>query len=803
MLNPFEPFQTEKNVPMLARLGMPNRRRSERFDVALPIWLKDGHGGERTLTTNVSSHGLAVVSTRARPLRQYVELEIALPQPRENITVTAVVARHASFVESNGHHSAGLGLDFFLFDARAKNSWQDFLHRLRTEGTDFVPGDEDEAPAGPSAPSMAAPDEAAPEGEDEDDRPTFIIKPRDLGRLWAFFRGELTKGRVRIETPVEKAIGAPVELLVVHPGSKAEWSLDGVVADTRPQKRAGRPVLEIDLVGIDPTTKTQFRNFVATGHGMIEEEIDMAEEPSVAPKPEPPRLESVVIDLDSLDDGDLERLPSDLHDLPPRFVTPSPSSASGLVSAEMPAGFDEDEDPTVAAMGGEASLGEESKLRAPSTPVLIVAPPLPIDKVEEAVDRLDDATPFTPVPVAPSMRNVFASFFEEAAEASVVAEPPPRLEAEPLSADAPPPPIVALGARQLEALRGPDDEDDDVGFDEERTAPGRPIPREPTKPKAGPPPLPPTEPMPQARPPHQASGAAGRPPSKPPGPAPLPAAARPAVRAAEPVRVVPAPASAIPVAPETSSPPPRAPQQPARPELPDWVVPRSTALAPPAVTPAAAPHVEELKVVRGAPMKPTVGPYREPTPSPPPPPGQPDPQPRGAGQMFDYEEGSSPEVPELAVKMDPRGPPPPPTPRKPPPPPPAPRRAAPPRNPVERDVVGHKNMSTAGDDPDLDRSIGLARARVVRSPHSVTACYRLSMLLMRRGDENQLDEALDSLKKVMTLEPNHPGAHHKIAELLARRGDYGLAAEHLSRARRLGYRIDPDLERIVSEGAKR
>ncbi|MCK6545911.1 tetratricopeptide repeat protein, partial [Myxococcota bacterium] len=114
----------------------------------------------------------------------------------------------------------------------------------------------------------------------------------------------------------------------------------------------------------------------------------------------------------------------------------------------------------------------------------------------------------------------------------------------------------------------------------------------------------------------------------------------------------------------------------------------------------------------------------------------------------------------------------------------------------------HHSMSTESSNPNLDRDVALARARVVRSPNSVTACFRLGALLVKRGDRDRWDEALTTLKRVMELEPNHPGAHHALAEALARRGDYAGAAEHLARARRLGYRIDPVLEREIAEGRR-
>ena len=52
------------------------------------------------------------------------------------------------------------------------------------------------------------------------------------------------------------------------------------------------------------------------------------------------------------------------------------------------------------------------------------------------------------------------------------------------------------------------------------------------------------------------------------------------------------------------------------------------------------------------------------------------------------------------------------------------------------------------------------------------------------------------------MEPNHPGGHHKLAEVYADQGDFTLAAAHLSRARRHGYRNNTELEQRVSAGVR-
>jgi hypothetical protein len=135
---------------------------------------------------------------------------------------------------------------------------------------------------------------------------------------------------------------------------------------------------------------------------------------------------------------------------------------------------------------------------------------------------------------------------------------------------------------------------------------------------------------------------------------------------------------------------------------------------------------------------------------------------------------------------------------------PAPRAGRPSRGVASEGApqARHRAMSTAGADPALDRDIALARARVVRSPGSVTACYQLGRLLLRRDSDDSLSEATEQLQRAVELEPSHPGAHLAAAELAVRQGRFDTAAEHLQRARRLGYRIDERLERLVAEGRR-
>ena len=300
--------------------------------MSLPVVIKGGRHLEKTLTANVSAHGVAVFSERELPLRQYVELELTLPNGNK-INATAMVVRNEPALSDRaGLTHPGIAFDFYLLDAIGRASWWAYVAQLGggvsppapVDYGDRMPGlesahetlgyskDRDADPLGidlphpsdseargravsvepqrlPSdamrplsgggkartakgrPPSFGAPTVSAapnqPKHDSSDDgTATFIVNPRDQGRLWAFFRGELAQGRVKIESPVVRPVGTPVELLVVHPKTEAEWSLWGEVFAVHPRGRGNDPMLEIRMGRQDQQAVERFRRFIATGH---------------------------------------------------------------------------------------------------------------------------------------------------------------------------------------------------------------------------------------------------------------------------------------------------------------------------------------------------------------------------------------------------------------------------------------------------------------------------------------------------------------------------------------------------------
>lgn len=384
------------------------RRRSTRVPVSLPVWLKDAQGGERTETLDVSAHGMLVRTDRLRAARQYLELEVTLPSA-ERVALTAMVARAVP--------EFGAALDFFTLESDAKGRWQNFL-KAAAEGEERL------APS-PSSSSLSevevavdldglsdAPEPRAPPRAPSAPAPTFMVKPRDLGRLWAFYRGELARCALRLESPVRTELGLRVEILVVHPRSGEEWPFQGEVVRCE-AGRGGQLLLDVALVGIDTRARAEFRSFVSTGQVAphFEEEVSGEE-----------RLPSVMVDLDDLEleSTDNQRPPA-LEDLelevtdnqrPPALEDPELEVTDNQRSPAAPLALDQDasEEETVVS-----DPPRNPSVVPTAAPPSVVSPPPP--------PRMGEVIPSGATQVPPT--SLFASFFAEAAAAEQASAPAP------------------------------------------------------------------------------------------------------------------------------------------------------------------------------------------------------------------------------------------------------------------------------------------------------------------------------------------------------------------------------------------
>ena len=680
---------------------MENRRRSTRRRLSLPIWLKDARGGEHSITLDVSAHGVSILTQGPRPLRQYVELEVKLPDNEGAIAVTGMVARNEPAVDpTTGRALNRMGLDFFLFDTESRSRWQSFLRKSL---------DEDESDR-PVPREEVIPDEHRVADHDAD-VPVFLIRPRDMTRLWKFFRGELARSQVRIESAVLKAPGTVVELMVVHPGSGEEWILDGEVLTAGRSRRTDQFTLEIGLPGLDSVLREAFRSFVASGYGQIQEEVSLSGygPPKIDDEGEPDRIESVVVDFEELET------------------------------------VGEYEEPTLSAKGDDG--------------------PGPVAKPSNAVtDVMDQPL----LPGSTGENSVFASFFVEAAEAAVAESDLPRTARSPSSPPPLPPgsqtpsvpPPSSLQARSASVPPPlPDESEDSVRA--LRSARARspsippPLPEDSEGPlrssgsfRARSPSIPPPLPEDSERPLRSSGSLRARSPSIPP---PLPEDSERPLRSSGSFRA------------RSPSIPPPLPEDSE--ELPRFSgSPRARAASIPPPLPDDSDLHPTLPLPRSSPTL---------NAAPPPP--------RTPSTPFDGIDVPDSLPPRAAVEVD--------------------RRRSDRTFGIRIEPLA-RSRSQSSLELGLEQEIAVARTRVLQRPDDLSASLVLSELLTARGDYRLVDEAIDVVRRAAAVSPNHPVAHHRLAELFARKGDYTLAREHLGQAKRLGFSVDPDLERVVCSGVR-
>lgn len=753
------------------------------------MWLKDAHGGERTRTIDVSAHGVLLPTHRALALRQYVELEITLPT-EERVALTAMVSRI---------FGTGAALDFFTIDSEAQKRWQAFLSSVPREGPAFAP---------PIVP-----------GAGEGLVPTFMLKPGDLTQLWSFYRGPLARGTLRLESPVRTPEGAAVEVVVVHPQSRVEWGFAATVQTAEVSSR-GQPLLDVVLDDVDTRVRADFRAFVASGSlplrldpasGQLSRDpsevvdIDDLEEESISEISVEARPAEVLFDeADSLiaDDDDTRSemlpalIPQDegwLLDVETRryldALDPGRRNAFHVPSLEL-------ESPDV--MDARPSGTTPSPFDADVAP--LEAPPPPPHSAEEATT--DEPSPFGEEPTrAADLRGAHVptgdepALFEAAAaptgdelsplfdvapptvgeidqEEQVTGEASPHFPDEPTGTDDH---LLAVAQRLAEEGEGEDFQDaeeetrtstaleaaDHVeGIEEiDSVDPSVPDPDHPVTPE--PSPLAAldaddvadfieSESLPGFGEEEEETMVAG----------PVPGLL------AEPELVVPprpfetffaeAEAAAADASPFDSPPTPVSPSISNGERRRRRSAGRNSVV----VTPAPTPDSGISSLSAAPPPKKTQGTWLDAHPS-------------AASPNPEAQDG-------LRIIPRVRG------------------RAA-----DEIGAVAHQPVSAARADAELDRQLGLARARVVRRPDDPESVAELAdLLLLARSRSELLGETIDILERLLTLRPEVTETHARLAELKARAGRYREAQLHLGEAEALGVDVDPDLARVVSLGSQ-
>ncbi|MEW5853325.1 MAG: PilZ domain-containing protein [Myxococcota bacterium] len=348
---------------MVSTHSRTEQRRSRRYRTPLVVDLHAAGRMQRHMATDVGRHGLFVVSADPPPERHIVKLTLHLP--RGAVEATACVSRR---LVAEGGREGGMGLQFFVISSDAKRRWDEFVSGL--EGGAAVSG-------------LPAP---ATDGEES----LFFIKLKDETRLQEFYEKELEQGAMTLQTPVLRAVGTTVSLVVVHPLSSNEFTLRGMVAEVQAERpRSMRIVFD----GLDDGRRRAFLRFMETG-----------ESPALPPPPPPPDVEPPVVH--GMPEYELDLGDDDIIDVDERF------------SWEMA------NEPAVPVVMGQEILEELPALDPPHSSVdslppeiaAAVVPPLPEEPPLEEDAREPTDPPSTQIEDA------------EVVEATADTQPPPTAE---------------------------------------------------------------------------------------------------------------------------------------------------------------------------------------------------------------------------------------------------------------------------------------------------------------------------------------------------------------------------------------
>lgn len=215
------------------------RRRYPRLPCTVQVQLKDRRNTAELISTDVSRHGAFVVTDSPRPERELVQLSFQLPD-EGSVEVLGMVARQVRADEVEDDEQPGMGIDFFALSKEAKLVWDAFVQRSAAAGVE--PGAGATRPALDKADAAAVAAEGAAEGAAAGaaaDAPTrrqhprflscFLVQLRDRDRLREFFTRDISAGGMFLKTPAPDKVSEQVELILVHPESRVEFPIHGVV----------------------------------------------------------------------------------------------------------------------------------------------------------------------------------------------------------------------------------------------------------------------------------------------------------------------------------------------------------------------------------------------------------------------------------------------------------------------------------------------------------------------------------------------------------------------------------------------
>lgn len=180
-------------------------------------------------TINVSRNGVCLASSTPRAVNGLVRLKLFLPPNEDPIEIFGKVAW-----QGVTRSEAGIGIHFLEIESRDRDRWVEFVsqvERLNAGDTASTPSSAQESPV---VERRASPRTTA----------SFMVRFRSRKRLDEFVSQNLSAGGMFLSTPVLRPEGEKVSVVIIHPISGKDFSIDAEVV------RANRTATENEMKGM-------------------------------------------------------------------------------------------------------------------------------------------------------------------------------------------------------------------------------------------------------------------------------------------------------------------------------------------------------------------------------------------------------------------------------------------------------------------------------------------------------------------------------------------------------------------------
>jgi uncharacterized protein (TIGR02266 family) len=201
-----------------------------------------------TFTVNVSRNGIFVADTTERHTNNLVRLKLYPPPDNKPIEIFGRVAWKGNVRNQNGY-----GIQFLKLDSNDRNQWVEYVAQVET------------LDGGHSASSHHhSPTAAAPEKRTSPrSKASFMVRFRTAERLEQFVSHNLSEGGMFLSTPVLRATGDRVQVVLVHPETDEDFEIEAEVAHVNPvDSEEGKKGMGLKFISLSEESKVALDAFI-------------------------------------------------------------------------------------------------------------------------------------------------------------------------------------------------------------------------------------------------------------------------------------------------------------------------------------------------------------------------------------------------------------------------------------------------------------------------------------------------------------------------------------------------------------